>query len=141
MDILLNWLIQFCTNNTINLRHLSQRIVSCHTHKMAIVWVCDVTSPYVYHENLVLSFTFNVYWVHLQSAYTVQLITTNLAPNTGTYSTPAISAVIQQKLNREQANWARIPNMHVYGMININKLNLRTTLSYLLFYSGGFYNE
>jgi len=31
--------------------------------------------------------------------------------------------------------------MHVYGMININKLNLRTTLSYLLFYSGGFYNE
>ena len=38
-------LIQFYLNNTINLRHLTQCIISCYTHKMAIV--CDVTSPCV----------------------------------------------------------------------------------------------
>jgi len=27
----------FYLNNTINLRHLTQRITSCYTHKMAIV--------------------------------------------------------------------------------------------------------
>jgi len=30
-------LIQFYLNNTINLRRLTQRIMSCYTHKMAIV--------------------------------------------------------------------------------------------------------
>ena len=30
-------LIQFYLNNSINLRHLTQRIISCYTHKMAIV--------------------------------------------------------------------------------------------------------
>ena len=30
-------LIQFYLNNTINLRHLAQSIMSCYTHKMAIV--------------------------------------------------------------------------------------------------------
>ena len=40
MDIFLNWLIQFYFNNTINLSLLTQRIMSCYTHKMAIVsWV------------------------------------------------------------------------------------------------------
>jgi len=37
MDILLNELIQFYLNDTINLRRLIQRITSCYTHKMAIV--------------------------------------------------------------------------------------------------------
>ena len=37
MDIFLNKLIQLYLNNTINLRHLTQRIVSCYIHKMAIV--------------------------------------------------------------------------------------------------------
>jgi len=37
MDIFLNWLIRFYSNNTINLRLLSQRIISCYSHKMAIV--------------------------------------------------------------------------------------------------------
>jgi len=37
MDIFLNKLVQFYLNNTINLRRLSQRIISCCTHKMAIV--------------------------------------------------------------------------------------------------------
>ena len=31
MDILLNQLIQFYLNNTKNLRHLTQRIMSCYT--------------------------------------------------------------------------------------------------------------
>jgi len=39
----LNW-FYFCLNNTINLCHLSQRIISCYTHKMAIVLV---TTDYV----------------------------------------------------------------------------------------------
>jgi len=31
-----------------NICHLTQRIISCYTHKMAIVYtLCDVTSPYV----------------------------------------------------------------------------------------------
>ena len=48
MDIFLSRLIKFYLNNTISLRILTQRIISCYTHKMAIVsWVCDVTSPYV----------------------------------------------------------------------------------------------
>ena len=33
----LTLLIQFYLNNTINFRHLTQRIMSCYTHKMAIV--------------------------------------------------------------------------------------------------------
>ena len=37
MDIFLNRLIQFYLNNTINLRRLTQHIISCYTHKMAIV--------------------------------------------------------------------------------------------------------
>ena len=50
MDIFLNQLIQFYLNNTMNLRHLTQRIISCYTHKMALVsyhrlW--DVSSSYV----------------------------------------------------------------------------------------------
>jgi len=35
--IFLNYLIQFYLNDTINLRLLSQRIMSRYTHKMAIV--------------------------------------------------------------------------------------------------------
>jgi len=30
-------LIQFYLNNTVNLRHITQRIMSCYTHKMAIL--------------------------------------------------------------------------------------------------------
>jgi len=37
MDIFLNYLIQFYLTNTINLRHLTHRIISCYNHKMAIV--------------------------------------------------------------------------------------------------------
>ena len=37
MDIFLKYLIQFRLNKTINLRHLTQRIMSCYTYKMAIV--------------------------------------------------------------------------------------------------------
>ena len=37
MDIFLNKLIQFYFNNTTNLRHLTQRIMSGFTDKMAIV--------------------------------------------------------------------------------------------------------
>ena len=37
MDIFLNWLIHCYLNNAINLRHSTQRIISCYTHKMAIV--------------------------------------------------------------------------------------------------------
>jgi len=36
MNIFLNSLIHFYLNNTINLRHLTQRFVSRYTHKMAI---------------------------------------------------------------------------------------------------------
>jgi len=38
MDIFLNQLIQFYLNNTTYLRHLTQRIILCYTHKMAIVY-------------------------------------------------------------------------------------------------------
>ena len=45
-----NWLIQFYLNNTLNLRHLSHSIKSCHTHKIVSYCVvtkdCDVISPY-----------------------------------------------------------------------------------------------
>ena len=34
MDIFLNQLIQFYLNNTTYLRHLTQRIILCYTHKM-----------------------------------------------------------------------------------------------------------
>jgi len=37
MDIFLNYPIHFYSKNTTNLRHLTQRIMSCYTHKMAIV--------------------------------------------------------------------------------------------------------
>jgi len=37
MDIFLNWVIQFYLNNTINIRLLTQRIMPCYTHKVAIV--------------------------------------------------------------------------------------------------------
>ena len=37
MGIFLNELIQFYLNNTINLLHLTQRIMLCYTHKMEIV--------------------------------------------------------------------------------------------------------
>jgi len=36
-DIFLNKPIQFYLNDTANLRHLSQRIIWCYTHKMAIL--------------------------------------------------------------------------------------------------------
>jgi len=36
-DIFLSYLIQFYLNNTIDLRHLTQRIISCYTDKMVIV--------------------------------------------------------------------------------------------------------
>ena len=44
-------LVQFYLNNTINLRHLTQRIISCHTHKWRSYRdhrLCDVTSTYVF---------------------------------------------------------------------------------------------
>jgi len=37
MDIFLNQLIQFYSNNTTYLRHIPQRIILCYTHKMAII--------------------------------------------------------------------------------------------------------
>jgi len=54
MGIFLNQLIQFYLNNTINIRHLTQRIMSCYTHKMAIAswpYLCDVISPYAYSRS------------------------------------------------------------------------------------------
>jgi len=51
MDIFLNYLIQFYSNNTTNLRHLTQRIISSYTNKSGdrIVTIDSVTSlqPYV----------------------------------------------------------------------------------------------
>ena len=37
VDIFVNKLIRFYLNDTINLRHLTQRIISCYTHTMEIV--------------------------------------------------------------------------------------------------------
>ena len=37
MDIFLNQLIQFYSNNTLNLHPFTPRIMPCYTHKMAIV--------------------------------------------------------------------------------------------------------
>ena len=43
---LLNWLIQYYLNNTTNLRHLTQRIISCYTHSdNRIVTIDFLTSP------------------------------------------------------------------------------------------------
>jgi len=53
MDIFLNQLIQFHLNNTINLCHLTRRVMSRYTHKMATVGpygdhrLCGVISPSV----------------------------------------------------------------------------------------------
>jgi len=46
MDIFLNYLIQFYSNNTTNLRHLTQRIISSYTNKSGdrIVTIDSVTS-------------------------------------------------------------------------------------------------
>jgi len=45
MDILLNHLLQFYLNNTLNLRPLTPHIMPSYTHKMAIVsWPYIVTS-------------------------------------------------------------------------------------------------
>ena len=53
MDIFLNRVIQFYSNNTINLRHLSQRIISLYIG-LPTKWrsyrdhrLCDITSPYI----------------------------------------------------------------------------------------------
>ena len=37
MDISLNQLIHFYLNNTLNIRPLTPQIITCYTHKMAIV--------------------------------------------------------------------------------------------------------
>ena len=50
-DIFLNQLIQFYSNNAINLHHLTMHSTTVLTYKMAIVLrpqVCDVISPYVF---------------------------------------------------------------------------------------------
>jgi len=50
MDIFLNQLIQFHSNNATNLHHLTSHSTSELTYKMAIVLrpqICAVTSPYV----------------------------------------------------------------------------------------------
>ena len=50
MDIFLNQLIQFYSNNATNLRHLTTHSTTVLPHKMAIVLrpqICDVISPYV----------------------------------------------------------------------------------------------
>jgi len=51
MDIFLNQLIQFYSNNATNLRHLTTHSTTVLTYKMAIVLrqqMYDVISPYVY---------------------------------------------------------------------------------------------
>ena len=51
MDIFLDKLIQFYSNNAINLHHLTTHSTTVLTYKMAIVLrpqVCDVISPYIY---------------------------------------------------------------------------------------------
>jgi len=49
MDIFLNQLIQFYSNNTLNRRPLTPHIIPCYTYKMVIVdrdhRLRDVTSP------------------------------------------------------------------------------------------------
>jgi len=50
MDIFLNQLIQFHSNNATNLHHLTTHSTTVLTYKMAIIlWpqICDVISPYV----------------------------------------------------------------------------------------------
>jgi len=47
MDILLNKLIRFYLNNTINLRHLSKKWRSYRDHRL-----CDVTSPCAYSHSV-----------------------------------------------------------------------------------------
>jgi len=50
MDIFLNQLIQFYSNNATNLHHLTTHTTTVMTYKMAIVLrpqICDVISPYV----------------------------------------------------------------------------------------------
>jgi len=37
MDISLNHVIQFYLNNTLNLRFFTTQIISCYTHKMAMI--------------------------------------------------------------------------------------------------------
>jgi len=54
MDIFLNQLIQFYSNNATNVRHLTMHSMTVLPHKMAIVLrpqICDITSPYVYIRN------------------------------------------------------------------------------------------
>jgi len=49
MDIFLNQLIQFYSNNAINLNHLTRHSTTVLTYKMAIVLrpqISDVISPY-----------------------------------------------------------------------------------------------
>jgi len=53
MDIFLNQLIQFYSNNAINLHHLSTHSTTVFTYKMAIVLrpqICDVISPILYRR-------------------------------------------------------------------------------------------
>jgi len=50
MDIFLNQLIEFYSNNATNLHHLTTHSTTVLPHKMAIVLrpqICDVISPYV----------------------------------------------------------------------------------------------
>jgi len=67
MDIFVNQLIQFYSNNTINLRHLSPRIISCYTQKNGdrIVTIDSVTSLPVYSDE------HNNGWVGAFSALTL----------------------------------------------------------------------
>jgi len=50
MDIFLNQLIQFYLNKTINLRHLTQRIIPTKWRSYRYHRLRDVISPYVYRD-------------------------------------------------------------------------------------------
>jgi len=52
MDIFLNQLIQFYSNNATDLHHLTMHSMTVLTYKMAIILrpqICDVISPYLYY--------------------------------------------------------------------------------------------
>jgi len=56
-------MFQFDLNNAINLRHLTQRIMSCYTHKMAIVYTLTIDSVTLLHP---------MYWIVSQAGLTVR---------------------------------------------------------------------
>ena len=52
----LNQPVNFYLNNTINLRHLSQRIISCYTHKMATVTVTSERVPFLQRDAMLAQY-------------------------------------------------------------------------------------